>query len=197
MVIEKTIFNVFDGDTLFMTGTEEEVKKRLGIKVKKLAQYVSKGIMIKKRYRLDYKQRAVTGRQYEVWKDNVYLFTADRNGIMDRLGIFFTGSPSSYAFSNSKLQGYTIKIPGNDMEKTADNKTKTRKYKNHLNYLVKHLTEYGNTVSVKDPEPWLEELKQMGLECNVRKRKDKHEGMGRTKAKDIFYILELKHERDN
>ena len=196
MVIEKTIFNVFDGDTLLMTGTEEEVKKRLGIKVKKLAQYVSKGIMINKRYRLDYKQRAVTGRQYEVWKDNVYLFTADRNGIMDRLGIFFTGSPSSYAFSNSKLQGYTIKIPGNDMEKTADNKTKTRKYKNHLNYLVKHLTEYGNTVSRRDPEPWMEQLKSMGLDCIVKKRTDKHDGVGRAK-RETYYILELKHERNN
>ena len=193
MVIEKTIFNVFDGDTLFMTGTEEEVKARLGIKVKKLAQYVSKGIMIKKRYRLDYKQRAVTGRQYEVWKDDEYLFTADRNGIMDRLGIFFTGSPSSYAFSNSKLQGYTIKIPGEDMDdRTTTPKPRTKRYQNHLEYLVKHLTEYGNTVSKRDPEPWLEELKQMGLECNVKKRKDKYEGKGRTKVKDIFYILELK-----
>lgn len=188
MAVMKSIYNVYEGDDLIITGTEAEIKDRLGLEGQyRLPVYIFHKAKLCGKYRVEYAQVGKNERDYDVYKDDQFLFRGNRNTIMERLGITFQGSPSTYASSNSKLQGYTIRFT-DDME----HQMKPKKYKEKLNYFVKHLTEYGNTVSLKDPSPWLEELKDMGLEVNVKERKDKHEGHGREKVDDVFYILELK-----
>ena len=61
---------------------------------------------------------------------------------------------------------------------------------NTLDYLVRHLRKYGNTVMPNriKPDKYLEVLKEMDLECIVRKIPDVSEG----KKRGFYYILEVK-----
>ena len=189
MPIKPSTFNLYEGNTLVMTGTEPEIKKQLGLDGQyKLPVYIYKKANLCGKYRVEYNYCSKHQRDYDIYKDGVFLFRGTRNDIMEKLKIQFRGSPSSYASTNSKLHGYTIKF-ADDME---HNEMKPNKHEEKLNYFVKHLTDYGNTVSLKNPKPWLKELKEMGLEVIVRKRFDKHEGHGKDKVDDVFYILELK-----
>ena len=61
---------------------------------------------------------------------------------------------------------------------------------NTLDYLIRHLTEYGNTVlpNGKDEEYYLKLLSENGIECNVRRATYRDELKGKT----TYVIFEVK-----
>lgn len=68
---------------------------------------------------------------------------------------------------------------------------------NEYEYLVKHLSQYGNTCISSNPEKYLQRLKEDGYDCNVRKVKEMlYDQMGmsatHTRRSKYFYIVEVK-----
>lgn len=75
---------------------------------------------------------------------------------------------------------------------------KPKKKKNNLtytlDYLYRHLTEYGNTVLNKNPEKYIEELKVLGLDCTYKKVKNLTIDSNRVLGH--YYIIEVMKNED-
>lgn len=77
------------------------------------------------------------------------------------------------------LSKYKVKVLGTQKIKRIINTKpmpKVNKHAKTLEYLIKHLSDYGNTVLCEDPKHYREELKEIGIEftCRLVKEGGKH-----------------------
>lgn len=133
---------------------------------------------------------------YELYDDGKLIFTGDRFKCAKVIGININ-KLTRYETHNGKkiLNRYTLKPIGKEQRlnlidtKIIPNTKKIDKQNKNktMEYLLKHLREYGNTVLNNNPERYLKALRENGLDCTYRKVLE--DGV---KQKRYFYIIEVK-----
>ena len=157
-------FNIYDDGKLIFTGTEPEIHKRFGLKdSRRLSWYAGTKARLNHRYHVEYEHKVEMCYHYNFYENGKLVFSGTSQQFKKEIGVQFKGSASAYATSHSKIKDrFDVEIIGqerNDIEKKDRN----------LTYLVEHLSLYRNTYTRQNPEPYLEQLKEMGFNCCFRK----------------------------
>ena len=160
-------FNIYEDDRLIFTGTEPEIKNRFGLKdSRRLSWYANTKGKLNRRYRVEYDKKVPVAYRFNFYKDGVLIYTGTNQEFKRRFQLNFKGSASSYAYTHSKIMDmYEVEVVG-------DERNDFVKKDAMLEKLTKRLTEYGNTYSKKNPKPYIEKLKERGLNCIYRKCMD-------------------------
>ena len=110
---------------------------------------------------------------YELFENDKYIGKGTSEEVAKMIGCT-RSTVNSYAIYNKLIYGKykVVKVDTKlvEIEYQRNYKPKTEFNDNTLDYLVRHLKEYGNTVmpnKVK-PDKYLEPLREMGLDCLVR-----------------------------
>lgn len=87
-----------------------------------------------------------------------------------------------------------------DNKKKKEKKVKMTKHEQKLDYLVRHLNEFGNTVLLTNPKEYQEELAERGYLISWEKVRDGKYNSDRLTASDnrgkksYFYVIKLLNE---
>lgn len=78
------------------------------------------------------------------------------------------------------------------LESLKPKPVKLSKHDEDMNHLLMFLKMHGNVASDFDPNPYLEELSELGFECRVRKiiQRDMGRVSGQHRKEDIWYVTE-------
>lgn len=122
---------------------------------------------------------------YGVYDNGVLIYSGTSSQIAKEYKLK-QSSMYTYTHSNAKLKSmYDVRV----LNEIYEEKPKNR-YEKTLDYLVRHLLEYGNTVINKHPEIYINDLKKMGIKVKVRKVVSYGDDY-LVKRKDTYYILEV------
>lgn len=128
---------------------------------------------------------------YELYDDGKLIFKGNRESCAKQIGCQPQSLIHKYTHKGEKMLGrFTLKLVGQE-KKVYELKRKNKvesvitKRQTTLEYLIKHLSKYGNTILNTNPEKYLKQLKKEGYDCLVRKVKE--DGHNR-----YFYVLEVK-----
>ena len=109
--------------------------------------------------------------KYDIRQDNLWVYVGR--------GIKLFGK-----YRINKLDDEQITPP------KKEHKKRLTKYEKDLDYLIRHLREYGNTLLNYKPNKYIEDLKAVGLDCTYRKAYERTGESGRILSH--YYIIEVK-----
>lgn len=115
-------------------------------------------------------------KKYTVYEDGKVVFEGSMRQVMDKLKRSNTYIIDACHYDTYVNGKYKIKETGTteiEIRYEAPIKRKPVVYndleKDPLKFLVWHLTYKGNTSVVFDPEPYMDQLKEIGIECRIYK----------------------------
>lgn len=127
---------------------------------------------------------------YNLYDNGNLIFTGDKKQCAEIIGCQEKSLIHKYTHKDAKMFGrYTLKLAGTENREYGKVRKKIEKIETRkpttLEYLIKHISRYGNTILNEDPQKYLQPLKQEGYDCTIRKVKE--EG-----TKKYFYVIEVK-----
>lgn len=129
---------------------------------------------------------------YRLFDDEHTVLEGTIDEIAEFLGIEYVANIYSYMCRNVRIHGkYKVEKIGVKQKIIEEKPKPISKKQSKIDYLEKHLREYGNTVSRDKPDKYLEELRQRGLNCTYRKVAEYSEGL--SKIISHYYIVEVKN----
>lgn len=171
-------YDIFLNGEFIFHGTEPEVQERFGLaRGTRISTYCNSGAKISKIYEV---VQTKGKRVYEAYEGDELVAAGSAGDIIRQLKLPSNYPISNFAETEYKMLGrYTVMLAGSQRIYP-----KTRHEKN-LEYLISHLSRYGNTVFDKEPIEFMDELEKAGYKCAYRKV-DSFNGKHRSK----FYVLE-------
>lgn len=104
---------------------------------------------------------------YEVYDGETKVFEGDREAVLNKFELNPKGSLSSFINRGILLKKkYKVVKTDRNLDYISNQEVISE---SKLDYLVEHLSRYGNTVMLQDPTPYLKDLKKLGFDVNVTK----------------------------